>query len=552
MPQLEGSTGGNYNLSYDLNRATGPTEEEKKKQIDLAAQYSTKLGNYGAPAGYQAPVNIPGVGTITNNTLIRNDLPTGTAGVVGGNRYVGQGTITQGITDLNTPLTSTNTMYENASSAGGQTTAQRQASNYGVGQITDQKYQDAFKTALPGLYYSNAEIQAQKEAAAKAQADRYLAGQKGIAAAEAMTGTNVVGGDKYVGATPAPGSSLGGTYTPLSGDPLGLDAVIGDNTTQVLSDAANSSLGVDATNASIITNGDITQVDLSGDLLSGNFVSSLIDPNTLQGGNLSATDSEIKAGMDAFLKSIGMEGGLDLSGYDAQKQNLRDYIAQMGAEYSQAYDRIMEQIQQTKQDLERGFRSSSQSLSEQAYMRGRQREAALAERGLGGSGLAQAGAIQERMTEGQARNELYQQYTGTQKEILNQGTQASENLANQLAQLKIQQNSGELSIDQAKRDEQKVWGQYLGSVYNDVKSTIEDGKWKEYQVAQDAYDKALAAEQMSYDRNLEQANTAIQALIDDYQYAMNNADSLGLDANALRGQYEAARNDIINKYGLAG
>lgn len=296
---------------------------------------------------------------------------------------------------------------------------------------------------------------------------------------------------------------------------------------------------------------------------------------------------DIDSAMEDFLRSSGFtkreDGtwGLDASIYGEQAASLTKTFDQLKQEYNQQYERIRQDLTVQKQQAQRGFRQGQQAISEQGYLNERQLQAALAGRGLGGSGLAQLGQVQQQIARGQQITGLAREYNDVQREIMQEGTRASEDLMNRLTRADLELEQGKLSIAQRQREEENAFKQYLGATRMALEESINNRNYQAYSAEVNRYNAAVSAQQAEFNKKVSLANMELSNIYDDFTFQMDQlaeqfqrayeAIGSGLpgvgpgtkadkqramqaeyDAarETLRRQYEAYREQITRDYGL--
>ena len=84
---------------------------------------------------------------------------------------------------------------------------------------------------------------------------------------------------------------------------------------------------------------------------------------------------------------------------------------------------------------QRGFREGQRTISEQAFLGQREQQQSLIERGLGGSGLAQLGVLQQRIAQGDAVSNMYRNFLDTVENLSLAEADSELNFATAIQQL---------------------------------------------------------------------------------------------------------------------
>lgn len=285
-----------------------------------------------------------------------------------------------------------------------------------------------------------------------------------------------------------------------------------------------------------------------------------------------ATDAVVDREFNKFLTDAGYtqnaEGRfvLDTEIFGEQKDLLGRTFEQLKEQFKVDYDRIREDLQKREERVDRGFRQSQQAMSEQAFLGQRQMQAALAGRGLGGSGIAQLGGVQQQIARGQQMSNLAAEYTELQQSIMTEGTRASENLSSKLEQADLQLAQGVISISDKQRQEENAFNQYLAETKSNLRQAIDSRNFQQFSAEVARYQAATEASAAEFNKRVTLANMDLSNLYDDFSSRMeqlqvtfaatNQSTSRTAEftrlANTLRQQYEAERTRITNEYGLRG
>lgn len=285
-----------------------------------------------------------------------------------------------------------------------------------------------------------------------------------------------------------------------------------------------------------------------------------------------ATDAVVDREFNKFLTDAGYtqnaEGRfvLDTEIFGEQKDLLGRTFEQLKEQFKVDYDRIREDLQKREERVDRGFRQSQQAMSEQAFLGQRQMQAALAGRGLGGSGIAQLGGVQQQIARGQQMSNLAAEYTELQQSIMTEGTRASENLSSKLEQADLQLAQGVISISDKQRQEENAFNQYLAETKSNLRQAIDSRNFQQFSAEVARYQAATEASAAEFNKRVTLANMDLSNLYDDFSsrmeqlqvtFAATNQNRARTEeftrlANTLRQQYEAERTRITNEYGLRG
>jgi len=140
---------------------------------------------------------------------------------------------------------------------------------------------------------------------------------------------------------------------------------------------------------------------------------------------------------------------------------------------------------------ERGFRESQRSLAEQAFLGEREQQQALVERGLGGSGIAQLGAVQQRIAQGDATSRVYSQFLET---VQNLGVAEAESELNFATAVQQLNQATEMQILQ---EQQRIDGmrmqhnQWRGSTIQALSQAARSNRIQDFQLSLQEWESGL-------------------------------------------------------------
>lgn len=166
-------------------------------------------------------------------------------------------------------------------------------------------------------------------------------------------------------------------------------------------------------------------------------------------------------------------GGLDTTGFDQLKSSLdQQYsVAQQGLKTE--YDNLLANIAQQRTETKQQFGAARGTIMENSFDRNRDMYRALASRGLGSSGLAQLGAVQQRMETGRQVSGAAQQYYGAEKALATASEQGTQAYAQQQAsaQAGYQQNLASLASQEIQY--KNAYQQQLANLALQLQSTAQ-------------------------------------------------------------------------------
>jgi hypothetical protein len=175
--------------------------------------------------------------------------------------------------------------------------------------------------------------------------------------------------------------------------------------------------------------------------------------------------------------------------------------------------------------MERGFRESRQQLAEQAYLGQRQMQQQLAERGLGGSGLAQLGQVQQRIAEGGAASGLYQQFVDSVEELSLSRADSALKFAEAEAELNLALTRDTQEISNRFRQERLQYNQWKGNTITSLAEAARTGNMQTYSMEIDRWNRGLQAASLIDQENEKAANNQIAITNQGYDVLIAEAES---------------------------
>lgn len=162
-----------------------------------------------------------------------------------------------------------------------------------------------------------------------------------------------------------------------------------------------------------------------------------------------------------------------------------------GGTLDQARDIADRQFGIAEGQMQRGFRESRRQLAEQAFLGQRQMQQQLAERGLGGSGLAQLGVVQQKIAEGGAASSLYRQFVESLEQLSVSRSESELKFADARANLTLALTRDTQDISNRFRQERQQYNQFKGSTILAIAEAARQGNYQSYQMELDRFNRGL-------------------------------------------------------------
>lgn len=152
------------------------------------------------------------------------------------------------------------------------------------------------------------------------------------------------------------------------------------------------------------------------------------------------------------------------------------------------------------ENVRTGFRQSQGQLAEQAFLGERQLQQQLASRGLGGSGLAQLGGVQQQLAQGRASTDLYSQFSRSLENIAASEAKSSQQFAEAESNLRMALSQQKLSLKRDIDQRQQQYNQFKGQTITTLQQAIQSNNYQEYQLAMQDYGLLKDIERETYQR----------------------------------------------------
>lgn len=182
--------------------------------------------------------------------------------------------------------------------------------------------------------------------------------------------------------------------------------------------------------------------------------------------------------------------------YLATLEGAYNQIVGEGGTLDQARAIADQQFGIAREQTERGFRETRQQLAEQAFLSERQMQQQLASRGLGGTGLAQLGRVQQKIAEGGAASSLYRDFVQSVQDLSLQEAQSQLGFAQAEADLNLALTRDLQDIQNRFRQERQAYSQWKGNTITGLAEAIRTGNFQSYQMQMDEWNRGLQAAQI--------------------------------------------------------
>jgi hypothetical protein len=159
---------------------------------------------------------------------------------------------------------------------------------------------------------------------------------------------------------------------------------------------------------------------------------------------------------------------------------------------------------------QRGFREGQQTLAEQAFLGERAQQQSLVERGLGGSGLAQLGTLQQRIAQGDSVSNMYRDYLDT---VQNLGIAEAESELNFATAIQQLNQATEMEILQEKQRLDAMTMQYTqwkGSTIEQLSQAARNNRVQDFQLALQDWESGLQVSAMLDQERRDSAQTQME------------------------------------------
>ena len=203
-------------------------------------------------------------------------------------------------------------------------------------------------------------------------------------------------------------------------------------------------------------------------------------------------------------------------------QRAYESIVGEGGTFEQARQLADQRFGLARSQAERGFRESRQQLAEQSFLGERQMQQALAQRGLGGSGLAQLGRVQQKIAQGGAVSNLYRDFVNSVQQLSLQEAQTDLGFAEAEANLNLALTKDLQNIQNRFRQERQAYNQWRGNTLASLSESIKNGNMQSYQIKIDEWNRGLSMAQMMDQEAKDSASFELDIIKETYGYLISN------------------------------
>ena len=222
----------------------------------------------------------------------------------------------------------------------------------------------------------------------------------------------------------------------------------------------------------------------------------------------------------------------DAPNYDEIEANYLDSlqaayegIVGEGGTLDQARAIADQQFGLAREQTERGFREGRQQLAEQSFLGERQMQQQLASRGLGGSGLAQLGKVQQKIAEGGAASNLYRDFANSVQQLSLQEAQTQLGFAQAEADLNLALTRDLQDIQNRFRQERQAYNQWKGNTLAGLAEAIKNGNLQSYQIQMDEWNRGLSMAQMMDQEAKDSAALELDVINDSYEILISRVEN---------------------------
>ena len=230
---------------------------------------------------------------------------------------------------------------------------------------------------------------------------------------------------------------------------------------------------------------------------SGGFTSSVLPEVT----TISAAEAMSQAKAQ-FLETFGSDPNWQakLAEYQGDVDAAYEAILGEGGPLAEGRRLAEEAFARQTENVRTGFRQSQGQLAEQAFLGERQLQQQLAARGLGGSGLAQLGGVQQQLAQGRASTDLYSQFSRSLENIAASEAKSSQQFAEAESNLRMALSQQKLSLKRDIDQKQQEYNQFKGQTITTLQQAIQSNNYQDYQLAMQDYGLLRDIERETYQR----------------------------------------------------
>jgi hypothetical protein len=256
---------------------------------------------------------------------------------------------------------------------------------------------------------------------------------------------------------------------------------------------------------------------------SGGFTSSVLPEVT----TISAAEAMSQAKAQ-FLETFGSDPNWQakLAEYQGDVDAAYEAILGEGGPLAEGRRLAEEAFARQTENVRTGFRQSQGQLAEQAFLGERQLQQQLAARGLGGSGLAQLGGVQQQLAQGRASTDLYSQFSRSLENIAASEAKSSQQFAEAESNLRMALSQQKLSLKRDIDQKQQEYNQFKGQTITTLQQAIQSNNYQDYQLAMQDYGLLRDIEQETYQRRTDALAYTTQIITQTFGNLITQAESI--------------------------
>lgn len=253
------------------------------------------------------------------------------------------------------------------------------------------------------------------------------------------------------------------------------------------------------------------------------FTSSVVPSATIM------SESQTReAAKQRFLEDFGQDPNWQakLAEYQGDVEAAYEAILGEGGPLAEGRRLAEESFRRQEENVQTGFRQSRQQLAEQSFLGERQMQQQLAARGLGGSGLAQLGGVQQQIAQGRAQTGLYSQFTQSLENLAASEAKSAQQFSEAEANLRMALSQQKLSLKRDIDQRQQEYDRFKGQTIGTLQQAIQSNNYQEYQAAMQDYGLLQDLRRETEQRRLDSLSYTTQIIQQTYAGLIQQAEGI--------------------------
>jgi hypothetical protein len=350
----------------------------------------------------------------------------------------------------------------------------------------------------------------------------------------------------------------------MGGDPSGMGFV--DSSTGLAVDRQGQYVAPDSRMASEVRNAGMQNITGSSTRTAGRTITPPPPPRPTVSTGTGFTSSVVpsatimsesqtrEAAKQRFLEDFGQDPNWQakLAEYQGDVEAAYEAILGEGGPLAEGRRLAEESFRRQEENVQTGFRQSRQQLAEQSFLGERQMQQQLAARGLGGSGLAQLGGVQQQISQGRAQTDLYSQFTRSLENLAASEAKSAQQFLEVESNLRMALSQQKLSLKRDIDQRQQEYDRFKGQTIGTLQQAIQSNNYQQYQTAMQDYGLLQDLRRETEQRRLDSLSYTTQLIERSFNDLILEAEQTMKNKNEREETIRKLRADLLIELDKAG